>query len=86
MIMKIFGKEEDFENEYLTELIDKINDEGFVVESYDLDKDEAHVQAEVYQIFTSPTVVITGEDGREVEIWRGRIPSVSEAINFLGGK
>jgi hypothetical protein len=83
MILKVFAKEEDFENDYLQEVIEKVADEGYEVESYDLDSDDAHTLAEIYNIMTSPSLVVAGNDGREVEVWRGRIPSVSEVLNFL---
>jgi len=83
MILKVFAKEEDFENDFIQEMIDRVADEGFEVEHYDLDSDEAHLQAEVYNIFTSPSFVVAGGDGTEVEAWRGTIPTVADVINFL---
>jgi hypothetical protein len=85
MILKVFAKEEDFENEFVRDIIDRATDDGYDVESYDIDSEEAHVQAEIYDIMTSPSFVVAGSDGREVEVWRGKIPAVGDIMEFMAG-
>ena len=83
MILKVFATEEDFENDYLIEIIERAEEEGYTVEKLDTDSEEAHLQTELYNIYVSPSFVVAGVDGTEIESWRGRIPPLGDVMEFL---
>lgn len=82
MILKVFTKEEDGITEEALGFCADLEEE-FKVEYLDLDSAEATGQAEIYQIFNSPSFVVTSDDGREITSWRGILPTSDEVKNYL---
>ncbi len=53
------------------------------VESYDLDTFDGIAEGAFYQIFSTPSVLIVDEEGREIKSWRGEVPSPRELENLI---
>ena len=83
MILKVFTNANNPETAEAINLAKNLEEEGNRVEYYDLDGDEAHQLAEIFDIYISPSFAITQDDGREIHVWRGLIPLNSELTNYL---
>lgn len=83
MVLKVFTKEDNPDLQAALDLAKSLEDEGFEVEYFDLDQPESQQLAQIFEIFVSPSFVVTEEDSREVEAWRGTIPTASDIKNFL---
>lgn len=65
------------------ELSNRVENAGFEVERFDLNDDESRLSAEIYDLYTSPCLVVTQDDGKLIEVWQGNVPTESELFNFL---
>lgn len=83
MILKIFKNEEADVGEDIIEFTNSLQEEGFNIESNNLNDDETNSQAEIYQIFNSPSFVVTDDNGQEITSWRGIIPPLDEIKHYL---
>jgi DNA-binding PadR family transcriptional regulator len=83
MILKVFTKKDDPQLDEALIFTKKYEDDGQTVEYYNLDDAGAHQLAEIFEIFSSPSFVVTQDDGREINVWRGEIPPRSDLSNFL---
>ena len=83
MVLKVFTKKDDPNIEDVLSFTQMLEDEGQSIEYYDFDAAESHQLAEIFEIFKTPSFVVTQDDGREVYVWRGEIPSTSDLTNFL---
>lgn len=82
MQLKIFKNEETEGLNDIDSLTQELQDE-FEVIIYDMDEPDTIQPAEIYQIFNTPTFVVTDADGREINSWRGLIPPIDELKNYL---
>ena len=53
------------------------------VEYYSLDDPDGLAEAAFYSVMSTPSLVISGDDGTEVVSFRGEVPSVSELDRWL---
>ncbi|MDD5693388.1 MAG: hypothetical protein WC437_04000 [Patescibacteria group bacterium] len=83
MVLKVFTKEDNPQTEEALLLAKELEDDDQTVEYYDLDEANTHQLAEIFEIFSSPSFVVTQDDGREVYVWRGEIPASGDLKNFL---
>jgi len=83
MILKVFTKEDGPGTEEALDLAKEMEENDFQVEYYDFDQPETYKLAEIFEIFSVPSFVVTQADGREVSAWRGEIPSIDEIKNFM---
>jgi hypothetical protein len=83
MLLKVFTKEDGLDTNNAINLSKELEPEEFQVEYLDLDAPESYQQAEIYRIFCSPSFVVTDGEGREINSWRGVIPSLDEIKNYL---
>lgn len=83
MILKIYTQESNSDLDRVTELADKLEEEGHTVERYDIDQPDAHLTAGIYEILETPSFVITQNDGREIKSWKGSIPPTSDLKIYL---
>lgn len=82
MILKVFTKDDSPENREAIALGKAMEEEGYAVEYVDLGDEAAGQTAELYDIYSSPVLAVTQEDGRLVEIWREGA-TASDIKNFL---
>jgi len=66
----------------------RLEREGVTVFQYDVDTTDGLAEASFYSIFSTPSLMIEDEEGKEVAIWRGRVPPLEEVRDRLrlGGK
>lgn len=83
MILKIFTKSDESIERDAIELGQKLENEKNNVQYFDLNDDESYLQAEIYDIYSTPALVVTQDDGRLVEAWQGEVPLESELKNFM---
>lgn len=83
MVLKVFTKEDAPEMREARELGKKFEERGFKVEYYDAEDEACTQQLEIYDLYSFPSFVVAGDDGMEVECWRGRVPLFDDIFNFL---
>lgn len=83
MILKIFTKEDAPEMRRAKEIGENIEGEGHVVEYFEADQPNTVSQAQLYDIYSYPSFVVTAEDGTVIETWRGEPPLESDLKFFL---
>lgn len=83
MILKIFTQQDNEQTDEALELGKALEQEGFEVEYLDLDQSDTHQLAEIFDVYLSPSFVITQNDGREISSWKGSLPPLSEIKNYL---
>jgi hypothetical protein len=57
--------------------------EGVTVFQYDVDTTDGLAEASFYSIFSTPSLMIEDEEGKEVAGWRGRVPTLEEVWSRL---
>lgn len=83
MIVKVFTKDEGPETRESLELGASLESENYVVEYYDADEPATTQLLELYDVYSFPTFIVTGETGEQIEIWRGTLPLLSDIKLFL---
>lgn len=83
MILKIFTKGDGPEARDAKELGAGLEAESYQVEYLDVDDQANTNQVELYDVYSYPTFIATGDDGTQIEIWRGRVPLESDLKMFL---
>ncbi|MDI6822052.1 MAG: thioredoxin family protein [Actinomycetota bacterium] len=53
------------------------------VEYYNLDEANGLAEAVFYGIMSTPSIVITNDNGKEIHSWRGELPSLDELQKCL---
>jgi len=82
MLVKIFTKEDGPETRKAFDL-GKSLEVDYRVEYYDADDSATTPVVELYDVYSYPTFMVTGEDGVLIEIWRGMVPLESDVKMFL---
>ena len=83
MLLKVFTKDDGPETREAKEFGERISDEGYEVEYFDLDDFETDQAKEIYDITTSPAILVVTDDGKLIEIWQGSLPTESETLNLM---
>jgi len=66
------------------EIADKIVSEGYEVQKIDWESDEATSLAKLHDIYSTPAFLVTGDDGRQIEMWQGsQMPLVSNIAYLM---
>lgn len=65
------------------EMADRIEAETYEVERVDFDDPEARQLTELYDIYSTPALLVVENDGRVVEAWQALLPTESEIKNLL---
>lgn len=84
MILKVFTRGDYLAEREVIEMGKKLEEDKYCVEYYDLDDADTNQLCEIYDIYSSPAIVITQEDGRIVEKWQTQMPRVGEIKNLMG--
>ncbi len=61
----------------------RLEQEGVTVFQYDVDTTEGLAEASFYSIFSTPSLMIEDEEGKEVAGWRGKVPTLEEVRSRL---
>lgn len=83
MKLRVYTKEEFPEEREAIDLAKRVENQGYQVDYFDLNEEESHMSAEVYDIYSSPALVVTQDDGKLAEIWQTNLPTESELFNFM---
>ena len=82
-VMFFVSNKEATESEEVVNLEARLAEEGYEVEVGIADNDELTEKLKLYDVVSFPTVAVLAEDGRLVEIWRGRLPLINEIRYYL---
>lgn len=80
MKVLIFVEESGPESRAAAELVEKVKVDVDNVVSYQWGDEDTGNIASLYDIYTTPAVLITRDDGTFVELWQGQLPTASEII------
>ena len=75
MKMKIFWQK-DCPNCPGAKDIGKILEEELAVQYYDVNTVDGLAEACIYQVMSTPSIVLVTEKGKEIESWRGILPEI----------
>jgi len=56
----------------------ELEEERLEVEYYDTESPDGVSKAELYDIYSTPSFVVSRDDGSMVQIWRGSVPPKSD--------
>ncbi len=76
MKLKVYTKEFDENKRETLEFVEEIK-KHYDVELINLDGKEAAADADIYNIYSTPTLLVVRDDGTETECWRGSLPMLS---------
>ena len=77
MRLKVFTKEFDENKRATLEFAQEI-EKYYDVEYVNLDSKDAGSDAEIYDVYSTPTLLVVRDDGTEIKGWRGQLPILSE--------
>ena len=75
-----FIKKDDYEGEYDLSVVDKLRERGIEVEVLDKDEPTGSAVANVYDIYSTPSVLVTMENGTVTGSWIGSIPPEADIV------
>lgn len=65
-------------------IADDFSNDGKDVEIIEWESDEATSLARLYDIYSTPAFIVTGDDGSQIEQWQGsQLPLVSEIKHLM---
>lgn len=83
MIVKIFWQEKCPSCPQAKALGKKLElDEGMDVVYYNIKEPDGLSEAVMYDLMSTPSVIVCDENGNELSGWRGNIPSVNDVKKF----
>lgn len=77
----IFKKSDNDRGLEEADLVGRLKDRGLNVEVLDTDEPDGSSLAEVYDVFSTPSVLVTMDNGTIVSSWIGQIPPENDIIN-----
>jgi len=84
MKLIVITNEEGPETRGALEIADVVAKEGYDVDKIDWESDEAASLARLYDIYSTPAFIVTGDDGRQIEMWQGnQIPLASDITHLM---
>lgn len=83
MKILIFTKEDGPEMREALDLGHELESRGALVEFIEAESPEGSEKVSLYDIYSTPSFVVTQDDGSIVNIWRGYIPPLSEIEHEL---
>ena len=83
MKLLIFTKGESPETRAAKERGAELEQEKYRVEYLDAESEEATLKVEIYDLYSFPSFVAVGDDGSQIECWRGVVPIASDLKHFL---
>lgn len=83
MIIKVFTKGGCPKCPPAKELAEKLKEKGEQVEMYNMDEPDGLAEASMYDVMSTPSIIITDKQGDEEKAYRGEVPSLED---ILGGQ
>lgn len=80
----LITKEDDSSCRDMRVLADELRELGSDVFEYNWDDIEAQPLIALYDIYNTPCVLITTDEGTYINMWQGEMPSFSE-VRYRGG-
>ncbi|MEW6088192.1 MAG: thioredoxin family protein [bacterium] len=62
------------------ELGHKLTEKGRKVEYFDIDTALGLAEASFYNVLSTPSIILTNQNGDEINSWRGETPSLNNVI------
>jgi len=81
MKVLIFVKNEELKREELRAITERLEESSVPVEIIDPDTREGSCVAEIYDVFSTPSLFVTSDNGSVFQSWLGLYPSPSDVIN-----
>jgi thiol-disulfide isomerase/thioredoxin len=85
MLLKLFWKKNCPKCPPAKEATEALEREGIPVEYLDVETVEGRAEAVYYQVLSTPTAVLVGSDGEEIESWRGKPPQRERILQLFEG-
>jgi hypothetical protein len=83
MKVKIFWQESCTRCSPTKELGRKLEIEGIKVEYYDISTTDGLAEALMYDVLSTPSLIITDSVKKEIAAWRGETPSLEKVKKFI---
>lgn len=83
MMIKVFWKQACPNCPAAKRLAKELEREGQKVEYCNLDEADGLAEAVFFDVMATPSIILVGDDGREVFSWRGRVPEKKELLEKL---
>lgn len=83
MLVKIFTQAQCSNCPPAKELGKKLEREGVKIDWQDTSTIDGLTEAQFYSVLSTPTIVITDDEGGEIKSWRGETPAIKEIKKFL---
>lgn len=59
-------------------LAGELEKKGTEIQLYDLDNPDGLAESAMFNVMSTPTIIIVDENGQETKSWRGSVPKVEE--------
>ena len=83
MIVKIFWQENCSRCPTVKELGKKLERNGIKVEYHDVSTADGLAEAMFYDVLSTPSLIITDDEKKEMAAWKGETPNVKEVKKFF---
>ena len=80
MIVKVFTKETCPKCPPAKELAKKLIEKGVDVNLYSLDEADGLAEASMYDVMSTPSIIVCDKEGSEERSFRGEVPSEEEIL------
>ncbi len=80
----IFTPPPDQPNVALTKLVRELKRRHVQLELVDINSRDGSAQAQLYDVFAAPAIILTRDDGAPVASWRHSLPQVDDLSYQLG--
>jgi len=80
MKVKIFTKKTCPKCPAAKELASELKKKGKETSLYDLDTPDGLAEAAMFNIMSTPTIIVVDSDNQEAKSWRGSVPRLEEVI------
>jgi len=83
MIIKIFWQESCTRCPPTKKLGESLEGRGVKVEYHDVDSPDGLAEAMFYDVLSTPSLIITDDEKKEISAWRGETPKIEDVKKFL---
>jgi len=83
MIVKIFWQENCNRCPPTKKLGKKLEVEGVKVEYHDVNTSDGLTESMFYDVLSTPSLIITDDEKKEIAAWRGETPNIEDVKKFL---
>ncbi len=83
MKIKIFTKDECPNCPQAKDLGKKLQTEGHNIEYHNISTIDGLTESSFYGIMSTPSILLTEDDGKEINAWRSTVPDIAEIKKVL---